>query len=82
MVTKGSTLCSTGHFEKTIQWIDKAVKALEKAKSELQGMSNDLRLANNKLQDVTIKKLTRGNPTMTAKFAALEHEGEIAEDGS
>lgn len=61
-----------GHFEKTIQEIDKAIKALEKAKSELQGTGNNLRLANDKLQDVTIKKLTRGNPTMAAKFAALE----------
>ncbi len=61
-----------GHFEKTIQEIEKAIKALEKAKSELQGTGNSLRLANDKLQDVTIKKLTRGNPTMAAKFEALK----------
>ena len=71
-----------GHFEKTIVEIDKAIKALERAKSELQGTGTNLRLANDKLQDVTIKKLTRGNPTMAAKFAALEQEGEPAEDDS
>ena len=71
-----------GHFEKTIAEIDKAIKALEKAKSELQGTGTNLRLANDKLQDVTIKKLTRGNPTMAAKFAALEQKEDTSEDDS
>jgi len=59
-------------FEKAIAEIDKTIKSLEKTKAELLGSENNLRLANNKLQDVTIKRLTKGNPTMAAKFAELE----------
>ncbi|MBS3956204.1 MAG: DUF2130 domain-containing protein [Clostridiales bacterium] len=59
-------------FGTAIAEIDKTIKSLEKTKAELLGSENNLRLANNKLQDVTIKKLTRGNPTMAAKFAELE----------
>lgn len=44
---------------------------LLKTKDALLGTDNNLRLANNKAQDVTIKKLTRKNPTMAAKFAEL-----------
>ena len=62
-------------FGNAIAEIDKTIKSLEKTKAELLGSENNLRLANNKLQDVTIKKLTRGNPTMTAKFAELEKAG-------
>ena len=58
-------------FQNAIAEIDKAIKALEKTKSELQSSENNLRLANDKAQDVTIKRLTRGNPTMAAKFAEL-----------
>jgi hypothetical protein len=61
-------------FENAIDEIDKAIKALEKTKSELLGSERNLRLANDKAQDVTIKRLTKNNPTMTAKFAEL---GEI-----
>jgi hypothetical protein len=58
-------------FENAIDEIDKAIKALEKTKSELLGSERNLRLANDKAQDVTIKRLTRNNPTMNAKFAEL-----------
>lgn len=59
-------------FQTAIAEIDKTIKSLEKTKAELLGSENNLRLANNKAQDVTIKKLTRGNPTMAAKFVELE----------
>lgn len=55
-------------FHTAIAEIDKSIKSLEKTKAELLGSENNLRLANNKAQDVTIKKLTRGNPTMAEKF--------------
>ena len=45
---------------------------LEKTKEALLSSENNLRLANNKAQDLTIKRLTRNNPTMREKFAALE----------
>ena len=55
-------------FQKAIDEIDKSMTHLQKTKDELLKSSNNLRLANDKAQDVTIKKLTRGNPTMAAKF--------------
>ncbi len=55
-------------FHSAIAEIDKSIKSLEKTKAELLGSENNLRLANNKAQDVTIKRLTRGNPTMAEKF--------------
>lgn len=61
-------------FETAIKEIDKSIKSLEKTKAELLGSENNLRLANNKAQDVSIKKLTRGNPTMAAKFEAASRE--------
>lgn len=63
---------AAGKFGKAIEEIDKSIKALEKVKSELQSSENNLRLANNKAQDITIKKLTRGNPTMAAKFVEMQ----------
>lgn len=60
------------HFEKAIDEIDKTIQHLEKVKKELQGSDNNLRLANNKVEDVSVKKLTKGNPTMQAKFDALK----------
>ena len=47
----------------------------EKTKEALEGADRNLRIANDKAQDVTIKKLTRGNPTMAAKFAELKTPG-------
>ncbi len=63
------------HFETAIEEIDKSIKHLQKTKEALLGADRNLRLANDKAQDVTIKKLTRGNPTMAAKFAELKGMG-------
>ena len=59
-------------FHEAIDEIDKAIARLQKVKDALQGSERNLRLANDKAQDVSIKKLTRKNPTMAAKFAELE----------
>lgn len=58
-------------FKTAIEEIDKTIDHLQKTKDALMSSENSLRLANNKTEDLTIKKLTRGNPTMTAKFAEL-----------
>lgn len=60
-------------FGEAIDGIDKTIKQLEKTKAALLSSENNLRLANNKAQDLTIKKLTRGNPTMAAKFDELKN---------
>ena len=65
-------LASEG-FEEAIRRIDEAIKDLEKTKEALHKSANNLRLANDKADDLTIKKLTRGNPTMAAKFAELKN---------
>ena len=59
-------------FETAISEIDKSIEHLQKTKDALLGADRNLRLANDKAQDVTIKKLTRGNATMADKFAALQ----------
>lgn len=64
-------------FQTAIDEIDKTIDHLRKTKEALLGSERNLRLANDKAQDLTIKKLTRKNPTMKAKFAALK-EGESA----
>lgn len=66
---------ASGHFQKAIAEIDKSIDHLQKTKDALLGTDRNLRLANDKAQDVTIKKLTRGNPTMAAKFAELKNQG-------
>jgi hypothetical protein len=58
-------------FKTAIDEIDKTMDHLQKTKDALLSSVNNLRLANNKAEDLTIKKLTRGNPTMTAKFEEL-----------
>ncbi|MBK6659483.1 MAG: DUF2130 domain-containing protein [Proteobacteria bacterium] len=58
-------------FQTAIDEIDKSIDHLQKTKDALLGTDRNLRLANDKAQDVTIKKLTRANPTMAAKFAEL-----------
>lgn len=60
-------------FQTAIDEIDKSIDHLQKTKEALLGTDRNLRLANDKAQDVTIKKLTRSNPTMAAKFAALNN---------
>jgi len=62
-------------FQTAIDEIDKSIDHLQKTKEALLGTDRNLRLANDKAQDVTIKKLTRGNPTMAAKFAELKDHG-------
>ena len=63
-------------FQKAIDEIDKSIDHLQKIKDALIGSENNLRLANDKAEDLTIKKLTRGNPTMKALFdQAREAEG-------
>ena len=58
-------------FGEAIGEIDKAIERLHKVKEALLGSERNLRLANDKAQGVSVKKLTRGNPTMAAKFAEL-----------
>ena len=62
-------------FQTAIEEIDKSIDHLQKTKEALLGTDRNLRLANDKAQDVTIKKLSRGNPTMAAKFAELKKQG-------
>jgi len=62
-------------FQLAIDEIDKSIDHLQKTKEALLGTDRNLRLANDKAQDVTIKKLTRGNPTMAGKFAELKAGG-------
>ena len=59
-------------FQTAIEEIDKSIDHLQKTKEALLSTDRNLRLANDKAQDVTIKKLTRGNPTMAAKFGQTE----------
>lgn len=61
-------------FQTAIEEIDKSIDHLQKTKESLLGTDRNLRLANDKAQEVTIKKLTRGNPTMAAKFAELKNQ--------
>ncbi len=62
-------------FQQAIEEIDKSIDHLQKTKEALLGTDRNLRLANDKAQDVTIKKLTRGNPTMAAKFDEIKGQG-------
>ena len=59
-------------YKSAIDGIDKSIKQLQTTKEALISSETNLRLANDKAEELTIKKLTRGNPTMTAKFAELE----------
>lgn len=63
---------ASDHFNKAIEEIDKTIDHLNKVKESLLGSERQLRLANDKAQDLSIKKLTKGNPTMQAKFDELE----------
>ena len=58
-------------FKTAIEEIDNTIDHLQKTKEALLSSENNLRLANNKAEDLTIKRLTRGNPTMTVKFLEL-----------
>ena len=61
-------------FKKAIEEIDKTIEHLQKTKDALLSSENNLRLANNKAEDLSIKRLTRNNPTMAAKFAELQNK--------
>ena len=61
-------------FQTAIDEIDKSIDHLQKTKDALMGADRNLRLANDKAQDVTVKKLTRHNPTMSNKFMELKNK--------
>ena len=69
-------------FMVAIDSIDKSIAALQKTKDNLLGSQDNLRLANNKAEDLTIKKLTRGNPTIKAKFDAISSPEESSDTES
>lgn len=64
-------------FKTAIDEIDKTIDHLHKTKDALLSSVNNLRLANNKAEDLTIKKLTAGNPTMKAKFSELKNTDDL-----
>ena len=64
-----NVLLASRRFEAAIDDIDKSIKALTKVKEELLSSQNQLRLANSKVEDLTVRRLTYRNPTMKAKFA-------------
>jgi hypothetical protein len=66
-----------GKFDTAIKEIDNAIDRLQKVKVNLLGSENNLRLANDKATALTVKKLTKGNPTMAAKFAELDAPEEL-----
>tara|TARA_B100000214_G_scaffold371284_1_gene347353 strand:- start:2686 stop:4020 length:1335 start_codon:yes stop_codon:yes gene_type:complete len=61
-------------FETAIEEIDKSINHLQKTKDALIGADRNLRIANNKLQEVSIKRLTKNNPTMSDKFKSLNNK--------
>ena len=69
-------------FKDAIDGIDKTIKELQKTKDALLSSENNLRLANEKTEDLTIKKLTHGNPTMKAKFDELDEQQALPSDES
>jgi len=68
-------------FKTAIEEIDKTITHLQKTRDALLGSENNLRLANNKADELSVKKLTKGNPTMAAKFADLKNTSS-AEEGN
>lgn len=66
-------------FQKAIDEIDKTIDHLQKTKDALLSSENNLRLANNKAEELSIKRLTKNNPTMQQKFAELKAYEEIDE---
>jgi hypothetical protein len=67
-------------FQIAIDEIDKSIDHLQKTKDALLSTDRNLRLANDKSQDVTIKKLIRGNPTMAAKFGELDNQSTVDDE--
>lgn len=66
-------------FKKAIEEIDKSIDHLQKIKESLLGSENNLRLANDKADALTIKRLTKGNPTMAAKFEEARAQQQASE---
>lgn len=64
-------------FQTAIDEIDKTIQHLQKTKEALISSENNLRLANNKAEDLSIKRLTRNSPTMAAKFSELAADKKI-----
>lgn len=67
-------------FKVAIDEIDKTIDHLQKTKEALLGSENNLRLANNKADELTVKKLTKGNPTMAEKFSELKNDSDSISD--
>lgn len=70
-------ISASTHFQNAIEEIDKSIARMQRVKQELTTSENQLRLANQKAEDLTIKKLTYGNPTMKAKFDELKEDQEF-----
>lgn len=68
---------SSEKFKAAVDGIDKSIAQLQKTKEALISSENNLRIANDKAEELTIKKLTRGNKTMTAKFAELSDSDKL-----
>ena len=68
-------------YGNAIEEIDKTIDHLKKVRDSLEGVNKQLGLANEKAQGLTIKKLTRGNPTMKAKFDELHERVVGHQDG-
>lgn len=66
-------LSASNHFEKAIEEIDKSIARMQKVKQELTTTDNQLRLANKKAENLTVRKLTYGNATMKQKFDELKN---------
>ena len=71
---------ASDRFKKAIEEIDKTIEHLQKTKEHLLKTDDNLRLANNKAEDLTIKKLTRNNPTMIEMFNNLKEDSDIEMD--
>ncbi|MBK6573715.1 MAG: DUF2130 domain-containing protein [Saprospiraceae bacterium] len=67
-------LSAQSHFQEAIKKIDASIAVMQKVKEELTTSENQLRLANDKAEELTIKKLTHGNPTMKSKFDELNNK--------
>ena len=67
-------------FQTAIDEIDKSISHLQKIKDALIGSENNLRLANDKAEALTIQKLTRGNPTMTELFNKARETNRAVEE--
>ncbi len=70
---------ASNHFNKAVDEIDKSISHLQKTRESLLKSENQLRLANDKAQDVTVKKLTRKNPTMKEKFEEAKTVNQVGE---